>query len=281
MQSILRRTIPRLSDLKCVIGKYSVNFQLCYSCEKRLFTGVSYPLALNLGKETRRLCSQSFVMKYKVFDETCKQFSTLAQSDVMEEQTSSTKAGKRFFEWENEHFHSYLENNKNYCETIHKNNTTIDIDVTEEEIKRILDKDCWIKEDVQVYYESFVKAAKYSTKSSLCISDPVFKKLCDAFQSKCNYFSDDQLVNIFVCLQNWPGSPNVRDENFLKVWKMLDSVCLLRRMSWNYKRTLYMIDLWYSLKLTRLSLFVRKSIFRCIDKAKRLVWITLIVYYLC
>ncbi|XP_075212398.1 FAST kinase domain-containing protein 5, mitochondrial [Lycorma delicatula] len=266
---MLGRVIPRLTVLKYATDLQFMQFRLFCSRERN-FIAPSTVLSFNLTKNTRDLCSQSFLSDFKKCEECFRLFSTIVHPNVDEDSTSNK--GKIYFELENEVFHNYFENNQNYSETIHRSNTKIDgYDVTEEQFKSIIDKDCWTGETVDDYFTSFVKAAKYSSsKNFKPISDPVFKHLCDAFPSMSSYFTDDQLIKSFICLQNWPEAPGVREENFLKVWKSLDSVCVMRITNWNYKKLLYMMDLWYSLKLTRLSLFVRKSVLKCIQKARRL-----------
>lgn len=219
--------------------------------------------------EDTSIILQSHHNCFSNFNQVYRKLSVAIEPDISSSQTTNGK-GKIHTELENDVFHDYMENNPNYCETVHKSNAELDYSVSDEEFSNIVKRESWTEETADNYFMCFAKVACYCHSKSLqSIADPTFSSLCAAFPFKCIHFSDEQLIKCFVCLKNWPEAPGVKDKNFLTVWKALDGACVMKRSDWNLKTTLYMIDLWYSLKLTRLSEFVMRAVKRCVSKSRQ------------
>lgn len=211
-------------------------------------------------KTTVRLCRLK--SNYKVTGSFKHSYSAVnlnEENDDVEEEIK-TKKGKLFSQKENDFNHSVLERNPAYSRTLLKfseEEFKKKYVMSDEEFNNIISRLDWSCVTPNETFESFVKAGVYASRHlNVPLSDSRFKHLSDGFVSKCKHLTDDQLIESLISLSVWPESESVLEENFLKVWKALDAQLLERSTKWDIEKRLYVIDVWYKLKLTRLSEFV-------------------------
>lgn len=207
-----------------------------------------------------RLCTLK--SKYNVEGSVRHIYSTVIlnnDNEVFEEETKSKK-GKMFSQVENDFNHSVLERNPAYSHTVLKfdeQEFKKKYATSEEDFNNIISRIDWGSVTPDETLMSFIKAGVYTaTHLNVPLSDSRFKNLSQGFVSKCKDLTDDQLVESLLSLSVWPQSESVMEENFLHVWKAIDAQLLERYYNWDINKRLYIIDVWYNLKLTRLSEFV-------------------------
>lgn len=233
-------------------------FRLCYSQSlksfvKHLYPKISNNIYLKYSSQTQILVKP---LKSQVHD--------------------NTEKGKLFFETENEFFHDVLKSKERYkkCMFFSDNNyfEQAEFDINEQEFNDIVNKEDWSCVTVENIVESFIKATVYSRKHlKLPISDELFKNLCIGLVQVSCKLNDEQLFNSLKSLLLWTPCDAVKADNFLNVWKALDKTCYLRivQRAWDIDTCLYVMDLWYALKLTRLSEFVYKGQIKLSRKVRR------------
>lgn len=177
-----------------------------------------------------------------------------------EEVETKSKKGKLFSQVENDFNHSVLERNPAYSNTVlkfDKEEFKKNYATSEEEFNNIVSRIDWASVTPDETFISFVKAGVYAAERlHVPLSDSRFKHLSEGFVTKCKHLTDDQLIESLLALSVWPPSESVLEENFLKVWKAIDATLLEKYYDWDINKRLYVIDVWYNLKLTRLSEFV-------------------------
>lgn len=220
-------------------------------------TGIS---SLKDIKATVRLCTVK--SNYTVVGSFRHRYSTVNLTDENEDgdEEIKTRKGQLFVQRENDFNHSVLENNPAYSRTVFKFNEEEfkkKYDTSEEEFNNVISRLDWSNVTPDETFKCFIKAGVYVSKHlKVPLSDSRFKHLSDGFVSKCKHLTDDQLIESLISLSVWPESESVLEINFLNVWKTLDAQLLERYINWNIEKRLYVIDVWYKLKLTRLSEFV-------------------------
>lgn len=173
---------------------------------------------------------------------------------------------KQYIEYEAGYHHNVMENSSAYCNTVYKTDPRF------MEIYRLSDVEFkelttgrrdWMSESPHRVNEAFISLGIYSASNlSITMDDERFNDLICALVDKCSAFTDDQLIDCLIAIQIWPPSDHVKTEHFLKVWKILDKVCVARQFDWSIDKMLYIMDLWYCMKLVRLSDFVFKGLLR-------------------
>lgn len=194
-----------------------------------------------------------------------------SQEVVVVDQQIETVKGKRFIETESIIHHKVLEESTVYANTILKEdiNFTHRYRISHEEFKDLVSKTNWSNESPYHIVTAFVSFGIYSANNlKLTIDEGMFDELTTNFVSKCSEFTDEQLIDCMVAVKIWPQSRHVKENNYLKIWKALDYVCLERYLDWTVDKTLYMMDLWYHMHLIRLSNFVYKGLNKLSRKCK-------------
>lgn len=180
---------------------------------------------------------------------------SLPFQDGNEEQGSK---GKVFTENESTFHHQVLEKSSSYSSTIFKSSPDFSDKymLSEEEFGNLLSTSDW---DSKSPYHIAVAFVSFGVCSShylnVSIDDHRFNKLVDAFENKCSSFTDDQVMDCLIAIQSWPQSDHVKAGNFLKVWKALDKLCHGRLFDWSHDKILFVMDLWYKIRLIRLNNF--------------------------
>lgn len=210
-----------------------------------------------------RLCT--FKSNYRILGSVRHSYSTVNVEDEDKNENerieeSKIKKGIKYLQIENDFNHSVLEKNPAYSHTVLKFNKEEfkkNYDTSEEEFNNIIRRLEWDSVTPDETFKSFIKAGVYASRHlNVPLTDNRFKHLSDGFVSKCKHLTDDQLIESLISLSVWPQPESVIEENFFKVWKALDALLLERYRPWNHSKRLYVIDVWYNLKLTRLSEFV-------------------------
>lgn len=85
-----------------------------------------------------------------------------------------------------------------------------------------------------------------------CLKDKRFTQLCSEFGKVASRLKDEQLFASLHFLSTWEiDSPSER--NFSAVWHALDIQCMRRLKQWDAKTSLFVADLWFTLKLNRIT----------------------------
>lgn len=168
--------------------------------------------------------------------------------------------GAIFSEKEAPFHHKVLEDSSAYSSTIFKSNTnfTDRYSLSEEEFSNLLSTSDWESKTPSQIAVAFVSCGLCSANYlNVSMDDHRFDKLVDAFESKCtcSSFTDDEVMDCLIAIKYWPQSDHVKAENFLRVWKALDNFCFGRMMDWSHDKILFVMDLWYQIRLLRLSNF--------------------------
>ncbi|RZF38010.1 hypothetical protein LSTR_LSTR006409 [Laodelphax striatellus] len=180
-------------------------------------------------------------------------------------------SSKLFQEIENESFHEYMSNNDNYKNTIHQYGKKTDELISKDEFERIIAVEKWDDKSVDEFYSSFVKVANYASNVlHEPISNSKYTALSLGLKNHCERFRLEQLIGILECLRFWPETQGTKAPNFKLAIQSLDHACMFRRQEWDTDTALKIIDLWFGLRLMKLSTFVKKVIGRLIEKPNRL-----------
>uniref|UniRef100_A0A1B6F893 RAP domain-containing protein n=1 Tax=Cuerna arida TaxID=1464854 RepID=A0A1B6F893_9HEMI len=201
----------------------------------------------------------------------CRSFSSThfissIKSEIIPSDQSENKNenfSKQFVESESELHHQVLENLSAYSGTIFKLDTNFieRYTITDKEFENIVGVADWKNKSAYNVVVSFISLAVYSSsKLKVTVDDERFDKLVSEFVQKCSQFTEDQLIDSLVAVQFWPLSEHVKTHNYLQIWKALDHVCHDRYLDWTVDKMLFMMDLWYNIKLIRLSSFVYKGL---------------------
>lgn len=185
----------------------------------------------------------------------------------------SIPGGKIFRENEAEFHHKIMEDCSSYSSTIFKHDAqfTAKYQLNDVEFCDLVESKNWENKSATTLAETFVSLGVYSNSvSHMTLEDERLDHFIGAFLQKCSLFSDDELMDCLVALQQWAqSSKSVREEQFLKVWKALDQVCHERYIDWSHDKILYVVDLWYQVKLARLSIFVYKALKKISNKCEK------------
>lgn len=192
----------------------------------------------------------------------CK-FTVKTSQEPLVDQQSETVKGRKYPESESVHHHKVLEESDVYANTLFKQDSNFieRYKLSHEEFKDLINIKDWDSKTPHQIATAFVSFGIYSNSYlKLTMDDEKFDGLTMAFVNKCSQFTDDQLIDCMTAVQIWPESNHVKEKNYLKIWKSLDNVCLQKFLDWTVDKILYMMDLWYHMKLARLSGFVYKGL---------------------
>lgn len=163
-----------------------------------------------------------------------------------------------FSETEASFHHKVLEESSAYSSTIFKSNPnfTDRYSLSEEEFSNLLSTSDWESKSPSHIAAAFASCGLCSASYlNVSMDDHRFNKLVDAFESKCSSFTDDEMMDCLIAIKFWPKSDNVKAENYSRVWKALDNLCFERLLDWSHDKILFVMDLWYQIRLIRLSNF--------------------------
>lgn len=183
----------------------------------------------------------------------------------------SMPGGKIFKENEAEFHHKIMEDCPSYSSTIFKQDPqfTKKYQLKDNEFCDLVDGKNWKDKPASTLAMAFASLGVYSNLvSQMTLEDERLDLFVCAFLKKCPLFSDEELMDCLIALQHWAPANSVRDEQFLNVWKALDQVCHNRYIDWSHDKVLYVVDLWYQIRLTRLSIFVFKALKKISNKCE-------------
>jgi hypothetical protein len=141
-------------------------------------------------------------------------------------------------------------------------------EVSKEEVEDILKNTKWDEIPLDEVCRLFCIVSVEASKVSLLpISNSRYTNMCSSMIKRFNSMSDEQIETILKYLSVWPLSESTRAPNFVEFWRGIDEVCIQRRKNWDRNKVLRFIDLWHSLRLTRISNYVYTSIIYLAYKA--------------
>lgn len=220
----------------------------------------------DLKLQSNQIVAFSSYVSYK--SEPGTSFSSSPHDD--ETQEDPYEKGIIFSQREAPFHHNVLEESSAYSSTIFKSDPNFSdrYILSEEEFSNLLSTSDWESKSPSHIAAAFASCGLCSANYlNVSMDDHRFDKLVDAFESKCLSFTDDEMMDCLIAIKFWPKSDNVKAENFLRVWKALDNLCFERILDWSHDKILFVMDLWYQIRLIRLCNFsyhgIKKISRRC------------------
>ena len=81
----------------------------------------------------------------------------------------------------------------------------------------------------------------------------------------CEKLTYDELLDLLICLSEYPPCDSYASHNFHDIWSCLDDICCWKVHQWNLDQVLTIADAWFMLNLSRYSDFI----FDMLDKFTR------------
>lgn len=135
-------------------------------------------------------------------------------------------------------------------------------------LQDVLDKQ-WISMNVNEILENF-KLLSYYVKNNNeeSLTDPKYQGILEVMASKAPEYSDEDIKTLLKYLEFWRF--DAKNTTFTLFFKAIDQECVKRKDNWSVDEIFLMIDLFFKIRLNRISDFTWYNLNRLGWKVKRL-----------
>ncbi|XP_061393204.1 FAST kinase domain-containing protein 5, mitochondrial-like [Musca vetustissima] len=109
-------------------------------------------------------------------------------------------------------------------------------------------------------FAQFQRVCEYCHNTNSLISNNAFTAFVQQFCDRIHLLSDEELRGSLKALTLLPQEENVRVQNFVELWNILDIECCRRIEKWSTDELLLVCDAWYSLNLARICEYVWEAL---------------------
>ncbi|KAJ8967049.1 hypothetical protein NQ314_003166 [Rhamnusium bicolor] len=117
-----------------------------------------------------------------------------------------------------------------------------------EEFNNILSQN-WRESSATEIVKAFKSVKNYCIQNEINISDTRFDNLVDGLMDHCENLTDTEIIELLVCLSEYPLCDSYTSHNFHDVWSCLDDICCWKMLDWNLDKMFIVANIWYTLRL--------------------------------
>lgn len=160
---------------------------------------------------------------------------------------------KEFTDSENEHAHAVLRSLPAYQSTTVASEDTVGSLYHHHPFP--LTNNEWTRCSAEEVANGFIATSQECRYRPMDLEDRKHSGLCSALVNSLKQLSDNQLLSVLSALSLWPPTSASTTPNFVALWNALDKACTERITQWDMTRMFLVADHWYTLRLSRISMY--------------------------